>query len=70
MTNFDDGSLENRLTAESAGPHNIASWDQDGGLAEDISARGDFRKIVSLHVGTGLLSIRGAGPKGGDGNGE
>jgi hypothetical protein len=54
---MNDGSLEDRLIAESAGPANVDAWDRDGGLAEDVSAvGGGARKITSLHVGSGLLA--------------
>jgi hypothetical protein len=70
MTNFGDGSVAARLNAEAAGPFNVDAWDESGGLAEDVSARGDARRIVSLHVGSGLTSIRGAKTEdiGGDDN--
>jgi len=56
-----EGNIEDRLVAEGAGPENVAAWDPTGGMAVDIAARSDeTRKIISLHVGHGLLSSRGA----------
>lgn len=55
-----EGSVEERLIAEGAGPDNVDAWDSSGGMAEDVSARGDARRVVSLHVGSTLTSIRGA----------